>query len=356
MINEKAAWCGLDISKNKFDAAFHPAEKNIAFAEIPTRAFPRSLEGMQTFYDWLDALESSDGVRIIMEATGRYSLEIASWMIADRPEYRPAIVNPRHAAAYHTSLGLRNKTDQVDCRALAKMGVERNPPAYQPLSPVRESLQALTRQRVAYVEERTATKNRMGECVPIPFLQKLHENHIEHLEKAIARIERELKDLLEKDERISHDMVLLQSIPGVGFVTAVTVVAELGDLAGFTRSRQVTSMVGVSPQIHTSGTSVHGRTKLSKQGNVHVRNVLYMAAKTAAMWNPHMAAVYQRLREKGKSHKSALGAVMRKLLVLMRALIIGRNMYDPEWKPGTVVIKPEEWRSELNPKLRFVPK
>ena len=307
---------------------------------------------MSDCYDWIERQRGPhDSVRVIMEATGRYSLETATWILTDHPEYEPAIVNPRHAAAFHASLGLRNKSDQIDCRSLAKMGKERNPPVYQPLSPIRQSLQALTRQRVAFVEERTAAKNRRAETPSDPFLKKLQDKHLDHLDQAIARIEKELARLVRTDDRIKRDMKLLQSIPGVGFLTAVTVTAELGDLSAFKRSRQLASMVGVSPKIYISGKSVHKRPRLSKQGNVHVRAILYMAARTAAIHNVHMAAVYRRLREKGKSHNSALGAVMRKLLVLMRSLIIGRNFYDPSWDPKTVVTPPVEKGSKFCPKL-----
>ena len=115
------------------------------------------------------------------------------------------------------------------------MGKERNPPVYQPLSPIRQSLQALTRQRVAFVEERTAAKNRRAETPSDPFLKKLQDKHLDHLDQAIARIEKELARLVRTDDRIKRDMKLLQSIPGVGFLTAVTVTAELGDLSAFKR-------------------------------------------------------------------------------------------------------------------------
>lgn len=357
MIDENTAWCGIDISKNTFDAGYHPACNYTEFSKIPTKPFPRNRAGIQIFHDWVETQRGDNDyqIRVIMEATGRYSLETAKWILADYPDYQPAIVNPRHSAAFHVSLGLRNKTDKIDCRALAKMGKERNPPSYQPLSPIRESFQALTRQRVAFVEERTAAKNRRAETLDSPFIKKLQDQHLDHLDKAINRIENELTRLAKKDDRIQHDMKLLRSIPGVGLITAVTVIAELGDLNAFQCSRQLASMVGVSPRIQTSGKSVQKRPRMSKQGNVHVRAVLYMAARTAAIHNIHMAVVYRRLREKGKSHNCALGAVMRKLLLLMRSLTIGRNYYDPSWDPKTVVTRPVEKLSKTNPKLRLVP-
>ena len=334
MIIQKTAWCGIDISKNTFDAAYYPGSRDLEFQAIPANSFPRTPSGLRSFYQWLDLqrCEQDDQIRIIMEATGNYSLQTTSWILKDHPEFQPAIINPRHASAYHKSLGLPHKTDQIDCRALAMMGRERKPPAYQPLSSVRAQLRELTRQRVSFVEERTAWKNRFIDKQGANFISKLQDKHLKHLDKTIALIEKEIRRLIETDSQIREDMALLESIPGVGFITAITVLAEFGDLSLFRRSRNITSMAGLLPRSHDSGKSVRKRPRMSKQGNNQVRAVLYMAAIVAAYRNPHLAEVYKRLRERGKSSKSALGAVMRKLLVLMRALVISRQAYDPLWK------------------------
>jgi len=359
MIAEQTAWCGLDLSKQTYEAAFHPADvNNPAPGHLPSRAFPRTREGMQDCYRWIEAQRGPQDreVRVVMEATGRYSLEVAAWILEDRPQWHPAIVNPRQTAAFPVTLGQRNKSDRIDARCLAMFGKERNPPAYQPLSPLRQSLRDLTRQRAAFVEELTAAKNRKGETSDLAFLKKEQHAHINFLERAIKRIEKELKRLVEKDDRFSHDLKLMQSINGVGFVTSMTVIAELGDLGAFMRSRQLTNSVGVAPRFRESGTSLKKRPRMSKQGNAHVRAVLYMAAQVAVKNNSQMRAVYQRLRERGKSYRSAVGAVMRKLLVLMRSLVIGRNYYDPDWDPKTRVVAPVEKVLETHPRLRLVPR
>ncbi len=359
MINDQTAWCGVDLSKKTFEAAYHPADvQDAGLWSLPSKSFPRTQAGMQGLYDWIEDQRGPNDqrVRVVMEATGRYSLEVAAWILADRPQHQPAIVNPRQAAAFPVTLGLRNKTDRIDSRCLSKFGKVHNPPVYQPLTPLRQSLQALTRQRTAFLQELTAANNRRQETPTLCFLKKRQDEHIRFLQDAIKRIEKELERLGNTDDRVAYDLKLMQSIPGVGFLTAITVIAELGDLGLFQRSRQLSSMAGLSPQIRDSGTSLKKRPRLSKQGNVHVRAIIFMAAKTAVIHNRHMRTVYQRLRENGKSYKSALGAVMRKLLVLMRSLVIGRNFYDPDWDPKTRVVAPVEKVSKTHPKLRFVPR
>ena len=94
MINEKIAWCGIDLSKNTLDAGYHPAGHSIEFSTIPATSFPRTQAGMSACYDWIERQRGPhDSVRVIMEATGRYSLETATWILTDHPEYEPAIVN-----------------------------------------------------------------------------------------------------------------------------------------------------------------------------------------------------------------------------------------------------------------------
>lgn len=232
-----------------------------------------------------------------MESTGRYSLETTTWILKDHHEFQPAIVNPRHASAYRASLGLSHKTDQIDCHALAMMGRERSPPAYQPLSPLRAQLRELTRQRVAFVEERSALKNCTMETQDSDFIQKLQDKHLAHLDQTIALIEKELRGLIVQDSRVCEDLALLVSIPGVGFITALAALAELGDLSLFSRSRNIASMVGLLPRIHASGKSVWKRPRMSKQGNRQVRAVLFTAVRTAAYQNPHLIEMYLRLRE-----------------------------------------------------------
>ena len=117
-------------------------------------------------------------------------------------------------------------------------------------------------------------------------------------------------------------------------MTAVTVRTELGDLRRFERARQLTAFAGMSPRIVESGTSIAGKPHLCKQGNRRVRHALYMAAMTAIRGQNDLQRCYQRLVAKGKSHMSALGAIMRKMLCLLRALLISGKPYQPVYRSG----------------------
>jgi len=332
-------WTGLDVSKATFNAAFvRMGQKfpSTRLCDVPARGFERSRQGVERFLDWLGALTENDvgqsRVRVVMEATGKYSLELAAWLLERQASLEPAIVCPSYTAAFIKSLGLRNKTDNLEARALAFYGAEREPVAYEPPTPEYAELQALNRYRDALVRERTAEGNRAGEGSPSKAVRRVQAKRLRLLDGDIERIEAEMQRLVNAVPELKRDIELLSSIYGVGFIVAVVVVAELGDLRRFRKARQLTAFAGLSPRIYQSGTSVSGRPRMCKKGSPRARHALYLGALTAVRGNNDLQRTYQRLLDEGKPPMVAIGAVMRKLLVLMRALLITETPYDPDSK------------------------
>ncbi len=326
-------WVGADVAKSTFDAALVRCNQHYPdtpLREIPACTFERSSKGVQAFLSWLDAqgLEDTD-VRVVMEATGNYSTELAVWMLSQRQTLRPAIANPRHTSAFIKSMGLRNKTDRLEARALGFYGVERRPLAYEAPSPEQAELRALSRYRDSLVRQRTALKNQMKETCGSTFVQKNKAKRLRLLTRDIERVEEQMKALVAQHEDLNRDIELLMSIYGVAFINATTVLAELGDLRRFTLARQLSAFAGMSPRHRQSGTSIHGRSRLCKQGNSRVRQCLYLSALAAIRGNNQLRDTYQRLLAQGKPRMVALGAIMRKLLTLMRAILISGKRYQP---------------------------
>lgn len=338
---QRTSWIGLDVSKRTFDAGVllgGRVEPAAALATLPARAFARTPEGVLDFLQWLDTLiEESEPVpapRCVMEATGRYSTELAVWLLAQRPCLAPAIASPRQTAAFIKSLGLRNSTDQLAARALALYGRERRPQAYVPLSPEEQELRDLCRYRDTLVRQSTAVKNQAGETTASAFVRHNQRKRLRLLAGDIERTETQLRDLVNQQAWLKHDVELLTTIYGVGFLTAVVIRAELGDLRRFDQARQLSAHAGLNPCIRQSGTSVHRRTRMGKQGNARVRQALYLSAIVTIQGRNDLQRTYRRLIDHGKSPMAALGAVMRKQLVLMRAILISGKPYDPNWKLG----------------------
>lgn len=338
--NNGMNWVGMDVSKASFDAAMARAGQRFPstpLRDLPWKTFARTETGVQMFLAWIDELtgnQDDSPVRVVMEATGDYSVELVTWLLKYRPGLVPAIESPARTKFFIDSLGQRNKTDGLDARGLAFYGAERHPSPYEPLTPEREELRTLMRYRDVLVEERAALKNRMNERCSSRLIDTMRARQRKQLDKDIARLEMESKRIINKAPSLKQDYALLISIAGVGHITAAVVLAELGDLRRFHKARQLTAYAGVSPRIHESGSSVHGKTRMCKRGNGRVRQALFLSAMAVLRTKKEnsLKETHRHLCMEGKAGKAALGAVMRKQLVLMRAVVISGKPYDYRWK------------------------
>lgn len=321
-------WAGIDLAKLTFQMALWGQQE---LGEMEVRTFNRTRKAMQGVLDWLRAsVPESTPIGIVMEATATFAEEVGAWLLDLDHSLVVAIVNPGQTSAFIQSLGLRNKTDDLDARALARFGFERTPMAWERPTAEMAALKDLVRTRTDLVETRTAMKLRLKDHertakVATQALEKV----IEGLDIQIKALEKAIQAHVAGNRKLVKMVARLTSIKGVALITATTVLVELGDLRRFARSRQLTAFAGLSPKKRQSGTSLNGRAHLCKQGSSRVRAVLYMAAGAAARFNPDLRATYLELQAKGKTKRSALGAVMRKLLVLMRAVLKA----DQDWIP-----------------------
>lgn len=336
-------WAGIDVANETFDISLvmhgqhHP---KTPLREIPVKTFPRSPKGVSQSLNWLDGqlkgkgATADQGLRVVMEATGKYSLELTAWLLEQRASLQPAIVNPKYTNPFIKSLGVRGKNDSIEARALGFYGEERHPAAYEPLTPAYDKLRKLNRYRDFLIAEQVAAGNRQDELDKNKELRQIAKRRAAQLERDIKKIEKILREHIEKSDDLKQAHDLMTSIPGVGFVTSCTILAELGDLQRFERARQMTAFAGVCPSEHESGSSIHKKTRMSKSGNTRSRQALYMASLSASRMDGPLKDDYTRLIKSGKAPKAALGAVMRKLLILMRAILISRKPYDKNFRNG----------------------
>lgn len=335
--SEVSHWVGIDVSKTYFDVALLTAqgqEQGQELRRFPTDQFPQSETGTQAFYRWLEKQvgkkDAANRTRVVMEATGTYSRDLAERLRALPHPVQSAVINPQPFSHFMESLALRNQTDRLSARALALFGAQRTPSPDLPPSANETELRELVRYRHALVEERTAMSNRDADKPMSSVVRKVREKRRKQIDKDIAAIEQEMRAVVEKSDGIREDIALLLTIYGVGFITAVTVRSELGDLRRFRKARQLSAFAGLSPRESASGTSVRKRTRMSKAGNARVRSVLHMAAIAAVSKpNPWQAYHHRNIHQNNKQRMESIGAIMRKLLVLMRAILISGKPYDP---------------------------
>jgi len=338
MADGNTHWIGLDVAKKTFDAALvYPGQRypDTPLRTVPVQTFARTKAGVSQFLKWMAALMPADtpapSARAVMEATGGYSLELSAWLCAQCPMLAPAIVNPERTASYMKSLGLRNKTDRLDARALAFYGADRRPAAYEALTPEHQALRDLSRYRDALVAEKVAETNRDEQHPQSKMVRKLRAQRARQRQRDIDKIEAEMKRIISETPQLQKDLKLLLSIPGVGFVTAVVILAEMGDLRRFARARQATAFAGVTPRQNDSG-DTKGKPRLCKKGNPRVRQILYMASMAAVQADSFLKQAYHELLKHGKCPMVALGAIMRKLITIMRAVLITETPFTPGGK------------------------
>jgi transposase len=331
-------WIGLDVAKKTFDAALvYPGQRypDTPLRTVPVQTFARTKEGVRKFLTWMGTLMPHDAqapaVRAVMEATGVYSLELSAWLCTQCPMLAPAIVNPERTASFIKSMGLRNKTDRLDARALAFYGAERHPAPYEPLTSEHRALRDLSRYRDALVVEKVAEINREEQHPQSKLVRKLQARRAQQRQRDIDKIETEMKRIISDTPHLQKDFNLLVSIPGVGPVTAMVILVEMGDLRRFARARQATAFAGVTPRQNDSG-DTKGKPRLCKKGNPRVRQVLYMASMAAVQADSFLAQTYQQLLKHGKCPMVALCAIMRKLVTIMRAVLITETAFTPGGK------------------------
>lgn len=341
----KEIWFGLDVSKDSFDALacfpYQEIEKSLSDFKFPGASFSRNADGLDDFRKWAEKIKSGfqesqkvpteAPIRCVMEATGSYSLELACWILEKFPECIPSIADPKRVHAFGKSLKFRNKTDRMDALVLALFGAERKPAGFVPETEEYRILRSLVRQRRTLVEALTSAKLQKQEPANVKENIKSRDKLIRDIEKNIGNIESAIKKHLESFKELQRLVNSIQDIPGVGFITAVTVAAELGDIRRFSSSRKVAAFCGLSPKIIESGKSVKRRTRLCKEGNPAIRQALYLASLAAIGGNNGFARFYNSLVARGKSKMSAIGAVMRKMICVIRAVAIHEhNLYFDE--------------------------
>jgi transposase len=269
--------------------------------------------------DWLRARAPR---LIVLEATGGLETMVVAALAAAR--LPTAVVNPRQARDFAKALGRLAKTDALDAEVLARFGQAIQPEPRPWKDEETQELTAVLQRRRQRVEMLTAEKNRLASA---------HRQVRPDIQTTIDWLEGRLEDLdgdLQRRVRASpiwrERDDLLRGVPGIGPVTAITLLAALPELGTLDR-RQISALVGVCPFNRDSG-QCRGR-RMIFGGRAGVRAVLYMATVAASRCNPVIKAFYQRLRAAGKPAKVALTACMRKLLTILNAMLKANTPWQP---------------------------
>lgn len=262
---------------------------------------------------------------VVVEATGGYERAlVAACAAVGLPV---AVVNPRQVRAFAQALGHTAKTDDIDAAVLADFGAKVQPPARPLADAATQALAVLVTRRRQLVDMIAMERQRLAQAPPTGRITRDLRNHIRWLERRVSDVDDEIGTAIQASPiwRVHED--LLRSVPGVGPITARTLLAELPELGRLDR-RTIAALVGVAPFNCDSG-QYRGQRHIWG-GRASVRATLYMAAVSAARHNPTLATFYRRLRTAGKPAKVALVATMRKLITILNAMLKHQARWNAE--------------------------
>lgn len=308
---------GIDLSTSRLDCATLPDERSFHV--------PCSPAGFRTIVEHL-AERRAEGLEVLaaVEATGGYERALVEALLA--AELPVAVVNPKRVRAYARGVGILAKTDRLDARVIARYAREVRPRPAVPVSPERRDLDDLLAYRsqlVGEISARSQQKRRYSSTATI-----------DRAETALARLRQEKRDLdreiagmLEEAEALKKTAAVLLSVCGVGPVVGATLLAYLPEL-GQLSEKEIASLAGLAPVADDSGKR-RGRRHIA-EGRAKVRHALYMAVVAALKNNAYLCGVYQRLIRTGKPVKVAMVAVMRKLLVMLNAMVRDGTTWEPD--------------------------
>ena len=295
---------GIDVSKDRLDVHVRPA----------ARAFsvPRDATGLERLVDDLRVLSPT---LIVLEATGGFEITVAAALAS--AGLALAVVNPRQIRDFARATGRLAKTDALNAQAIA-LFAERIRPEPRPIADAESRTLAELVARRRQVVEMVGMETNRSRQARNPGVQRTIEATLKTLQAQLAELDRDIGKTVKGSPvwRAADD--LLTSVPGVGDVTARTLIADLPELGRLDR-RRIAALVGVAPVNRDSG-QMRGRRTIAG-GRSTVRNVLYMATLCATRWNSVISQHYKSLVERGRPKKVALVACMRRLLGILNAIL-----------------------------------
>lgn len=302
---------GIDVSK---------AELVVAGLGMPSWTVANTVAGHAELTAMLAAVKPRV---IVLEASGGYEAAVVACLLA--AGYPVARVNPRQVRDFARAQGRLAKTDAIDAQVLVAFGQAFALRRLPPLDATRQELRALLQRRGELIGMQVAERQRQAQTQSALVRAQL-EAHLAQLGAQVQALDTAMRELVQQCPVCQADEARLRSVPGVGAVTAHTLLATVPELGQITR-QQVAALIGVAPINRDSGTYRGQRT--TSGGRAMARRALYMAALVASRRNPVIAAMYQRLVAAGKPRKVALTACMRKLLTILNALIRDGVAWNP---------------------------
>lgn len=316
---------GIDVGQAQLAVALWREGQALAQGD-----FANTAAGFKQLQRWLRRRDAVPGWACL-EATGRYWEQVAEFLVAQG--HAVSVVNPARIKAYAQSQLARNKTDRLDAGVLADFCRTQQPPHWTPPPPELAALQALVRHLADLESDRQRQRNRLHAqqqaAQPSAVVAHNLQAQIALLSQQIAQVQTDIQAHIDQHPDLRQQRDLLDSIKGIGPLTAAKLLGELGDMSQFRTVRQVVAFAGLNPRQRHSGSSVHGKSTISKVGRASIRAALYLPAIVAKQHDPRLAAWAAHLKARGLAPQAIVTAIMRKLLHLAFGVLKSGRPYDP---------------------------
>jgi len=312
---------GIDIAKLKFDVALLKNNK------YKSKILKNNSKGFEELLAWLKE-KDVQSLHVCLEATGIYG-EALSCYLADKG-FMVSVVNPAQITGFAQSELSRTKTDKADAKLIARYCQAMKPTVWQPLPQHIRELQGWVKRLEALQSMYREESNRLE--VAQPAIKSCIQEVCEMFAKKIEEVKKNIREHIESHPDLRIQKNLLETIPGVGEATIAQMLSFIGTTKRFENARQLAAFVGLNPRQHESGSSVRGRSRLSKTGSSSLRKALYMPAISAKRYNPVIKAFCERLQKAGKPKMLIIGAAMRKLLHIIYGVLKTGKPFDANWQ------------------------
>jgi transposase len=334
MINIVKQAVGIDVAQKELVVSLGRMNHDTGVEIYAYKTFTNSAKGFNSLIAWVNKMTLKQvKVRYIMEATGVYHESLA-YYLSDK-EQQVSIVLPNKISNYFRTLDVKTITDKSASQAICRFGLERKLDVWQKPKKIFKDLKQLTRERDQLIADRTGLKNQMhaeqSEAFPNESSIKRVTKRIRLIDQQELEIKAEIAGIVKKDAELVKKIANITTIPGVGKLTAVIVLAETNGFELIKSKKQLVSYSGLDVRLKDSGTSVKGKPKISKRGNRHLRKAMHMPALSAMRYNQEHKAVFVRLVSKHGVKMKAVVAIQRKVLELIYILYKTNKTFDKDY-------------------------
>lgn len=325
---------GIDVSKKKLDIAL------LVNGKVKSTVLDNTPDGYEELLVWINKSKASKAdLHVCMEATGVYYEAVALALV--QADLQVSVVNPGCIKGFGHSENIRNKNDAIDAGLIARYCLAMKPAPWTPPPLEHRQLRAWSLRVQALKDIRQQEENRL-EAHAITGMEDVAahvKEHIKWLDTEIKKLEKEIDDHIDRHPGLKHDAELIGSIPGIGATTVARLLGHLGDIRRFESAKALAAFLGVTPKQRSSGTSIKGRTMISRSGSSTLRAALYMPSLVARRHNPILNAFAERLLATGMAKKAVICAVMHKLTHLIYGVIRTEKPFDPDYLPRGLAIQ-----------------